>query len=142
MKKKGISLILLVITIIIIIIIASAVILNLNNNNPVDKARLANVQSARDSLKSGINLYIGKIMVKENGNHYASTMILGKNEDVEKYKIIAGKYDQNYETIFGNKTVWQLDYTKVNDLVNVKLDIYDNNSRWYIDEFRKSIFNI
>ena len=135
MKKKGISLILLVITIIIIIIIASAVILNLNNNNPVDKARLANIESTRDSLKSGINLYIGKIMVEENGNHRAQTMILGKNDEVEKYKIITGDYAEDYETIFTNKQIWQLDYAKVKELVNIKLDIYDNNSRWYIDEW-------
>ena len=133
MKKKGISLILLVITIIIIIIIASAVILNLNNNNPVDKARLANVQSSRDSLKSGINLYIGKIMVKENGNHNASTMILGKNSTVIDYSII---HDYSmYEVVRGNLNIWQLDYTAIKDKVNLKLDIYDNNSRWYIDEY-------
>ena len=133
MKKKGISLILLVITIIIIIIIASAVILNLNQNNPVNKARLANVQSTRDSLKSGINLYIGKIMVKENGNHNASTMILGKNTQVIDYSII---HDYSiYETIRGNLNIWQLDYSAINEKVNLKLDIYDNNSRWYIDEW-------
>ena len=133
MKNKGISLILLVITIIIIIIIASAVILNLNNNNPVNKARLANVQSTRDSLKSGINLYIGKIMVKENGNHNASTMILGKNTQVIDYSII---HDYSiYATIRGNLNIWQLDYSAINEKVNLKLDIYDNNSRWFIDEF-------
>ena len=133
MKKKGISLILLVITIIIIIIIASAVILNLNNNNPVNKARLANVQSTRDSLKSGINLYIGKIMVKENGNHNASTMILGKNSQVIDYSIV---HDYSmYETIRGNLNIWQLDYSAINEKVNLKLDIYDNNSRWYIDSY-------
>ena len=133
MRKKGISLIVLVITIIIIIILAGAVILNLNQNNPVDKARVANVQTTHDSLKSGINLYIGNIMVKENGNHYASTMILGKNDEVKKYSIILS-YNK-YKIINNDVKIWELDYNAVKSKVNYNLDSYGNNSKWYIDEY-------
>ena len=133
MKKKGISLILLVITIIIIIIIVGAVLLNLNKNNPADRARAAQVQQTRDSLKSGINLYLGKILANTNGKYMSQAMLLGKVVETLDYSLVVDYGIK--ETIRGNLDLWQLDYTKVKDKVNLKLDVYDNNSRWYVDQW-------
>ncbi|MEG0872571.1 MAG: hypothetical protein RSE00_01115 [Clostridia bacterium] len=74
-NKKGISLIVLVITIIVIIILAAAVILTLNKNNPMNNSKIATLSQNKDSIESGINLYLAQQIAESQGAKDNSAII-------------------------------------------------------------------
>ncbi|MEG1059036.1 MAG: hypothetical protein RSD14_00450 [Clostridia bacterium] len=77
-NKKGISLIVLVITIIVIIILAAAVILTLNKNNPMNNSKIATLSQNKDSVESGINLYLAQVIANTQGKYSASEILTKK----------------------------------------------------------------
>ena len=52
-NKRGISFIVLVISIVVVIILAAALILSLSGNNPINNARVANLDQTKDEGSSG-----------------------------------------------------------------------------------------
>ena len=107
-NKKGISLIVLVITIVVVIILAAAVILSLSGNNPINNARIANLDQTKDGIESSILAYTGKAESQTLGYYTVTELITGNRSETESYGIIGDEKTTNKD----GEEIYNIDKTK------------------------------
>ena len=128
-NKRGISLIVLVITIVVVIILAAAVILSLSGNNPINNARVANLDQTKDGIESSILAYSGKAQSQTLGYYTVTELLTGNREETEEYCIIGDK-----ETINNNdEEIYNIDKTKFESKIDTLPSTPTSNGEWYVD---------
>lgn len=127
MKKKGISLITLIITIVVVIILAAAIILTIGNNNPIQNARVATVTQTKDSIESGILMYVSSVKSKMLGELSTETILI----DDTSYQITNA--DTKYIVKDGAPLeVHGINSAKAKEKLNVEIKS-ESGGNWYID---------
>ncbi len=128
-NKRGISLIVLVITIVVVIILAAAVILSLSGNNPINNARIANLDQTKDGIESSILAYTGKAESQTLGYYTVTELLTGNREETESYGIIGDKETTNND----DEAIYSIDKTKFEEKIDTLPSTPTANGEWYID---------
>ena len=128
-NKKGISLIVLVITIVVVIILAAAVILSLSGNNPINNARIANLDQTKDGIESSILAYSGKAQSQTLGYYTVTELITGNRSETEEYGIIGDKETTNNN----DETIYNIDKNKFEAKIDTLPSTPTANGEWYVD---------
>ena len=128
-NKRGISLIVLVITIVVVIILAAAVILSLSGNNPINNARIANLDQTKDGIESSILAYTGKAQSQTLGYYTVTELLTGNREETESYGIIGDKETTNND----DEAIYSIDKTKFEEKIDTLPSTPTANGEWYID---------
>ena len=140
-KRKGISLITLIITIVVVIILAAAVILSLGANNPINRARVANLVSTKDSIESGILTYTSKVKAKILGTKDTYQIITGENDSLD-YRIIEMNGSE-LETCIVKKngndiTLYKIDKKEFKNKIDKLPSTPNSKCEWYLDQDGKA----
>ena len=128
-NKRGISLIVLVITIVVVIILAAAVILSLSGNNPINNARVANLDQTKDGIESSILAYTGKAQSQTLGYYTVTELLTGNRSETEEYSIIGDKKTTNNN----DEEIYNIDKTKFESKIDTLPSTPTSNGEWYID---------
>ena len=128
-NKKGISLIVLVITIVVVIILAAAVILSLSENNPINNARIANLDQTKDGIESSILAYTGKAESQTLGYYTVTELITGNRSETESYGIIGDEKTTNKD----GEEIYNIDKTKFESKIDTLPSTPTSNGEWYVD---------
>ena len=128
-NKRGISLIVLVITIVVVIILAAAVILSLSGNNPINNARVANLDQTKDGIESSILAYTGKAESQTLGYYTVAELLTGNREETESYGIIGDKETTNND----DEAIYSIDKIKFEEKIDTLPSTPTANGEWYID---------
>ncbi|MEG1343973.1 MAG: hypothetical protein RSD14_00455 [Clostridia bacterium] len=146
-NKKGISLIVLVITIIVIIILAAAVILTLNKNNPMNNSKIATLAQNKDSIESGINMYLAQKIANTQGKYTASEILTKKGPTDEEIAVplvsgAAVTVKINGQNGTPATTAYLLSDANVKSQTDITLPGVPTNSNWYIDPETSKVYLI
>ena len=128
-NKNGISLIVLVITIVVVIILAAAVILSLSGNNPINNARIANLDQTKDSIESSILAYSGKAESQTLGYYTVPELLTGNRSETVEYSIIGDKETTNND----DETIYNIDKNKFESKIDTLPSTPTSNGQWYVD---------
>ncbi len=128
-NKNGISLIVLVITIVVVIILAAAVILSLSGNNPINNARIANLDQTKDGIESSILAYTGKAQSQTLGYYTVTELITGNRSETEEYGIIGDKETTNNN----DEAIYNIDKNKFESKIDTLPSTPTVNGEWYVD---------
>ena len=128
-NKKGISLIVLVITIVVVIILAAAVILSLSGNNPINNARIANLDQTKDGIESSILAYSGKAQSQTLGYYTVAELLTGNREETESYGIVGDEKTTNKD----GEEIYNIDKTKFESKIDTLPSTPTVNGEWYVD---------
>ena len=128
-SKNGISLIVLVITIVVVIILAAAVILSLSGNNPINNARIANLDQTKDGIESSILAYSGKAQSQTLGYYTVTELLTGNRSETEEYGIIDDKETTNNN----DEAIYNIDKNKFESKIDVLPSTPTANGEWYVD---------
>jgi len=128
-NKNGISLIVLVITIVVVIILAVAVILSLSGNNPINNARIANIDQTKDGIESSILAYSGKAQSQTLGYYTVTELITGNRSETEEYGIIGDKETTNNN----DEAIYNIDKNKFESKIDTLPSTPTVNGEWYVD---------
>ena len=128
-NKRGISLIVLVITIVVVIILAAAVILSLSGNNPINNARVANLDQTKDGIESSILAYTGKVQSQTLGYYTVAEILTGNRSETEEYGIIGDKKTTNNN----DEEIYNIDKTKFESKIDTLPSTPTVNGEWYVD---------
>ena len=128
-NKRGISLIVLVITIVVVIILAAAVILSLSGNNPINNARVANLDQTKDGIESSILAYSGKAQSQTLGYYTVAELLTGNREETGEYSIIGDKKTTNNN----DEEIYNIDKTKFESKIDTLPSTPTSNGEWYVD---------
>ena len=128
-NKNGISLIVLVITIVVVIILAAAVILSLSGNNPINNARIANLDQTKDGIESSILAYTGKAQSQTLGYYTVAELLTGNRSETEEYGIIGDKKTTNNN----DEEIYNIDKTKFESKIDTLPSTPTVNGEWYVD---------
>ena len=126
---RGISLITLIITIVVVIILAAAIILSLSGNNPINNARVANLDQTKDGIESSILTYTGKAQSETLGYYTVAELITGNREETESYGIIGDEITINKN----GEEIYNIDKTKFESKIDTLPSTPTKNSTWYVD---------
>ena len=129
-NKNGISLIVLVITIVVVIILAAAVILSLSGNNPINNARIANLDQTKDGIESSILAYSGKAQSQTLGYYTVTELLTGNRSETEEYGIIGDKETTNNN----DEAIYNIDKNKFEAKIDTLPSTPTANGEWYVDE--------
>ena len=129
-SKNGISLIVLVITIVVVIILAAAVILSLSGNNPINNARIANLDQTKDGIESSILAYTGKAQSQTLGYYTVTELLTGNRSETEEYGIIGDKETTNNN----DEAIYNIDKNKFEAKIDTLPSTPTANGEWYVDE--------
>ena len=128
-NKRGVSLIVLVITIVVVIILAAAVILSLSGNNPINNARIANLDQTKDGIESSILAYTGKAQSQTLGYYTVAELLTGNRSETEEYSIIGDKKTINKN----DEEIYNIDKTKFESKIDTLPSTPTANGEWYVD---------
>ena len=128
-NKRGISLIVLVITIVVVIILAAAVILSLSGNNPINNARVANLDQTKDGIESSILAYTGKAQSQTLGYYTVAELLTGNRSETEEYSIIGDKKTTNNN----DEEIYNIDKSKFESKIDTLPSTPTANGEWYVD---------
>ena len=128
-NKNGVSLIVLVITIVVVIILAAAVILSLSGNNPINNARIANLDQTKDGIESSILAYSGKAQSQTLGYYTVTELLTGNREETEEYSIIGDKETTNNN----DEAIYNIDKSKFESKIDTLPSTPTANGEWYVD---------
>ena len=128
-SKKGISLIVLVITIVVVIILAAAVILSLSGNNPINNARVANLDQTKDGIESSILAYSGKAQSQTLGYYTVAELLTGNRDETTEYSIVGDKSATNK---YGEE-IYNIDKTKFESKIDTLPATPTSEGEWYVD---------
>ena len=128
-NKNGISLIVLVITIVVVIILAAAVILSLSGNNPINNARIANLDQTKDGIESSILAYSGKAQSQTLGYYTVTELLTGNRSETEEYGIIDDKETTNNN----DEAIYNIDKNKFEAKIDTLPSTPTANGEWYVD---------
>ena len=128
-NKNGISLIVLVITIVVVIILAAAVILSLTGNNPINNARIANLDQTKDGIESSILAYTGKAQSQTLGYYTITELLTGNRSETEEYGIIGDKETTNNN----DEAIYNIDKNKFEAKIDTLPSTPTANGEWYVD---------
>ena len=128
-NKNGISLIVLVITIVVVIILAAAVILSLSGNNPINNARIANLDQTKDGIESSILAYTGKAQSQTLGYYTITELLTGNRSETEEYGIIGDKETTNNN----DEAIYNIDKNKFESKIDTLPSTPTVNGEWYVD---------
>ena len=128
-NKNGISLIVLVITIVVVIILAAAVILSLTGNNPINNARIANLDQTKDGIESSILAYTGKAQSQTLGYYTITELLTGNRSETEEYGIIGDKETTNNN----DEAIYNIDKNKFEAKIDTLPLTPTANGEWYVD---------
>ena len=128
-NKNGISLIVLVITIVVVIILAAAVILSLSGNNPINNARIANLDQTKDGIESSILAYSGKAQSQTLGYYTVTELLTGNREETEEYGIVGDKETTNNN----DEAIYNIDKNKFESKIDTLPSTPTVNGEWYVD---------
>ena len=128
-NKNGVSLIVLVITIVVVIILAAAVILSLSGNNPINNARIANLDQTKDGIESSILAYSGKAQSQTLGYYTVAELLTGNRSETEEYGIIGDKETTNNN----DEAIYNIDKNKFEAKIDTLPSTPTANGEWYVD---------
>ena len=128
-NKRGISLIVLIITIVVVIILAAAVILSLSGNNPINNARIANLDQTKDGIESSILAYTGKAQSKTLGYYTVAELLTGNRSETESYGIIGNEKTKNKK----GGEIYNIDKIKFEEKIDTLPSAPTSNGAWYVD---------
>ncbi len=128
-NKRGISLIVLVITIVVVIILAAAVILSLSGNNPINNARVANLDQTKDGIESSILAYTGKAQSQTLGYYTVAELLTGNRSETESYGIVGDEKTTNKD----GEEIYNIDKTKFESKIDTLPSTPTANGAWYVD---------
>ena len=128
-NKNGVSLIVLVITIVVVIILAAAVILSLSGNNPINNARIANLDQTKDGIESSILAYSGKAQSQTLGYYTVAELLTGNRSETEEYGIIGDKETTNNN----DEAIYNIDKNKFESKIDTLPSTPTVNGEWYVD---------
>ncbi len=128
-NKNGISLIVLVITIVVVIILAAAVILSLSGNNPINNARIANLDQTKDGIESSILAYSGKAQSQTLGYYTVEELLTGNRSETEEYSIIGDKETTNNN----EEAIYNIDKNKFESKIDALPSTPTSSGEWYVD---------
>ena len=128
-NKNGVSLIVLVITIVVVIILAAAVILSLSGNNPINNARIANLDQTKDGIESSILAYSGKAQSQTLGYYTVAELLTGNRSETEEYGIIGDKETTNNN----EESIYNIDKNKFESKIDTLPSTPTVNGEWYVD---------
>ncbi len=128
-NKRGISLIVLVITIVVVIILAAAVILSLSGNNPINNARVANLDQTKDGIESSILAYSGKAQSQTLGYYTVAELLTGNRSETESYGIVGDEKTTNKD----GEEIYNIDKTKFESKIDNLPSTPTANGAWYVD---------
>ena len=128
-NKRGISLIVLVITIVVVIILAAAVILSLSGNNPINNARVANLDQTKDGIESSILAYTGKAQSQTLGYYTVAELLTGNRSETESYSIVGDEKTTNKD----GEEIYNIDKTKFESKIDTLPSTPTANGAWYVD---------
>ena len=128
-NKRGISLIVLVITIVVVIILAAAVILSLSGNNPINNARVANLDQTKDGIESSILAYTGKAQSQTLGYYTVAELLTGNRSETESYGITGDEKTTNKD----GEEIYNIDKTKFESKIDTLPSTPTANGAWYVD---------
>ena len=128
-NKRGISLIVLVITIVVVIILAAAVILSLSGNNPINNARVANLDQTKDGIESSILAYSGKAQSQTLGYYTVAELLTGNREETGEYSIIGDKKTTNNN----DEEIYNIDKSKFESKIDTLPAAPTSEGAWYVD---------
>ena len=128
-NKRGISLIVLVITIVVVIILAAAVILSLSGNNPINNARIANLDQTKDGIESSILAYTGKAQSQTLGYYTVAELLTGNRTETESYGIVGDEKTTNKD----GEEIYNIDKTKFESKIDTLPSTPTSNGTWYVD---------
>ena len=129
-NKRGISLIVLVITIVVVIILAAAVILSLSGNNPINNARVANLDQTKDGIESSILAYSGKAQSQTLGYYTVAELLTGNRSETESYGIVEDEKTTNKD----GEEIYNIDKAKFESKIDTLPSTPTANGAWYVDE--------
>ena len=129
-NKRGISLIVLVITIVVVIILAAAVILSLSGNNPINNARVANLDQTKDGIESSILAYSGKAQSQTLGYYTVAELLTGNRSETESYGIVEDEKTTNKD----GEEIYNIDKAKFESKIDTLPSTPTANRAWYVDE--------
>ena len=129
-NKRGISLIVLVITIVVVIILAAAVILSLSGNNPINNARVANLDQTKDGIESSILAYTGKAQSQTLGYYTVAELLTGNRSETESYGIVEDEKTTNKD----GEEIYNIDKAKFESKIDTLPSTPTANGAWYVDE--------
>ena len=128
-NKRGISLIVLVITIVVVIILAAAVIVSLSGNNPINNARVTNLDQTKDGIESSILAYTGKVQSQTLGYYTVAEILTGNRSETEEYGIIGDKETTNNN----DGAIYNIDKNKFEAKIDTLPSPPTANGEWYVD---------
>ena len=128
-NKNGISLIVLVITIVVVIILAAAVILSLSGNNPINNARVANLDQTKDGIESSILAYTGKAQSQTLGYYTVAELLTGNRSETESYGITGDEKTTNKD----GEEIYNIDKAKFESKIDTLPSTPTANGAWYVD---------
>ncbi len=128
-NKRGVSLIVLVITIVVVIILAAAVILSLSGNNPINNARIANLDQTKDGIESSILAYTGKAQSQTLGYYTVAELLTGNRSETESYGITGDEKTTNKD----GEEIYNIDKAKFESKIDTLPSTPTANGAWYVD---------
>ena len=118
----------LVITIVVVIILAAAVILSLSGNNPINNARVANLDQTKDGIESSILAYTGKAQSQTLGYYTVAELLTGNREETESYGIVGDEKTTNKD----GEEIYNIDKTKFESKIDTLPSTPTANGAWYV----------
>ena len=119
----------LVITIVVVIILAAAVILSLSGNNPINNARVANLDQTKDGIESSILAYTGKAQSQTLGYYTVAELLTGNRSETESYGIVGDEKTTNKD----GEEIYNIDKTKFESKIDTLPSTPTANGAWYVD---------